>query len=199
MMTAGRQATLRDVAALAEVSPKTVSNVIAGRIYVRPDTRDRVQRAIDELRYRPNAMARYLRLGTVHAIGLVLPDLLDARYSRFADAVVTSATARGLVVIIHTTRGFDPVEAGTSMPVSHDLARGFILCSDSLSPSALERTWKPRPRIIVSFGGSAEIIEVGEVGTTRTRSHVMPADPTFAGKQAVDLLSGLLTPQELRT
>jgi DNA-binding LacI/PurR family transcriptional regulator len=53
--------TLRDVAKLAGVSPKTVSNVVNGYVHVRPETRDRVERAIATLNYRPNLSARSLR------------------------------------------------------------------------------------------------------------------------------------------
>jgi predicted RNA-binding Zn ribbon-like protein len=56
-----RAATLVDVAALAGVSIKTVSNVVTGAVNVAPATRSRVETAIAELGYRPNLAARALR------------------------------------------------------------------------------------------------------------------------------------------
>ncbi|MBT8135661.1 MAG: LacI family DNA-binding transcriptional regulator [Gammaproteobacteria bacterium] len=53
-------ATIVDVARLAGVSIKTVSRVSNGEDNVREQTRERVQKAIDELGYRPNPYARYL-------------------------------------------------------------------------------------------------------------------------------------------
>jgi DNA-binding LacI/PurR family transcriptional regulator len=51
---------LVDVAERAQVSMKTVSNVVNGYAHVQPDMRARVQAAIDELGYRPNLTARRL-------------------------------------------------------------------------------------------------------------------------------------------
>ncbi|HEY6738368.1 MAG TPA: LacI family DNA-binding transcriptional regulator, partial [Actinopolymorphaceae bacterium] len=54
---------LADVAALAGVSTMTASNVVRGLPGVGPRTRERVLRAIDQLGYRPNVLARRLRSG----------------------------------------------------------------------------------------------------------------------------------------
>ena len=64
-----------DVAKLADVSFMTVSRVVNGDPRVRPETRERVQRAIDELKYYPNAMARALNRRKTMTIGLVLPKM----------------------------------------------------------------------------------------------------------------------------
>ena len=61
MSRPGGTSNLRDVAAAAGVSVKTVSNVVNGYAHVSDATRARVQQAIDELRYRPNLSARNLR------------------------------------------------------------------------------------------------------------------------------------------
>jgi DNA-binding LacI/PurR family transcriptional regulator len=55
--------TLVDVASSAGVSAKTVSNVVNGVGHVAESTRERVQKYIDELDYRPNLAARQLRTG----------------------------------------------------------------------------------------------------------------------------------------
>ena len=58
--------TLVEVARRAGVSKSTVSNVIHGHISVAEPTRRRVERAIGELGYRPNAIARSLRVRTTN-------------------------------------------------------------------------------------------------------------------------------------
>jgi len=63
-------ATLDDVAALAEVSAKTVSRVVNKEMGVRADTRERVMRAIDLLDYKPNLNARVLAGDRSYLIGL---------------------------------------------------------------------------------------------------------------------------------
>ncbi|MFC5729475.1 MULTISPECIES: LacI family DNA-binding transcriptional regulator [Nocardioides] len=63
---------MADVARLAGVSHQTVSRVVNGQTNLRPETRERVLRAIDQLGYRPNAAARSLvtrRSGTIGVIG----------------------------------------------------------------------------------------------------------------------------------
>ncbi len=54
-------ATISDVAKLAGVSPMTVSRVLSNSRYISPATRERVEQAIAELGYVPNALARSLR------------------------------------------------------------------------------------------------------------------------------------------
>ncbi len=73
--------TLEDVARLAGVSPKTVSRVINGEAHVRPATREAVNRAVNELDYRPNLAARSLAASRSLLIGL-LGMRLDANFFR---------------------------------------------------------------------------------------------------------------------
>ncbi|MXS75227.1 LacI family transcriptional regulator [Microbacterium sp. CSI-V] len=96
-------ATLHDVARLAGVSIKTVSNVVNDYPHVRPATRERVQAAIDRLGYQPNLSARSLRSGRSGVIGLVLPELSLSYFAELADAVITRAESHGLVVIVERT------------------------------------------------------------------------------------------------
>jgi LacI family transcriptional regulator len=66
--------TIKDVAARAGVSPKTVSRVINGEDHVRPEVRDAVQRVVAELDYRPNAFARSLSSSRSYLLGLFIDD-----------------------------------------------------------------------------------------------------------------------------
>ncbi len=91
---------MRDVALLARVSSKTVSNVVNDHPHVHPDTRARVQRAIAELGYRPNLSARGLRSGRTGVIGLAVPDLRQSYFAELADAVIAAAERRDLGVIV---------------------------------------------------------------------------------------------------
>ena len=66
-----RKSTINDVAALAGVSIKTVSRVLNREPKVRPTTRDRVEAAMQELRYRPNSPGRMLASRRSYILGLV--------------------------------------------------------------------------------------------------------------------------------
>ena len=86
--------TSRDVARLAGVSQATVSRVIQGRSNVMPATRERVERALNDLGYVPNAMARAMRTQRSGIVGVVVarltnpffPQLLDGLREALADA-----------------------------------------------------------------------------------------------------------------
>ena len=97
--------TLRDVAALAGVSFKTVSNVVNDYPHVSPATRERVMAAIAELDYRPNRMARSMRTGRTGAMGLAVPELSLAYFAELADEVITVADQHNFAVVIEQTGG----------------------------------------------------------------------------------------------
>ena len=98
-------ATLHDVARVANVSIKTVSNVINDYPHIRPETKQRVVDAIAELGYRPNLSARSLRSGRTGVIGLALPELSLSYFAELADSVIKAADARGVTVLIEQTGG----------------------------------------------------------------------------------------------
>lgn len=93
-------ATLHDVARAASVSIKTVSNVINGYPHIRPETRERVETAIDLLQYKPNRAARSLRSGRTDMIGLIVPDLRNPYFAELADDVMRAARELGFSVLI---------------------------------------------------------------------------------------------------
>ncbi len=106
-----RMPTVDDVARAANVSRQTVSNVLNSPAIVREDTRLRVQRAIDDLGYRPNASARRLRTQRSATIGLRLDPLRDgisgAVLDRFVHKLAEQADARDLRVMIFSASGHD--------------------------------------------------------------------------------------------
>ncbi len=100
-------ATLNDVAKLAGVSIKTVSNVIHDYPHIRPETKQRVVSAIETLGYRPNLSARNLRTGRTGVISLVVPTLRNPYFAELAEAVMDAAERESLSVLIEQSRGPD--------------------------------------------------------------------------------------------
>jgi DNA-binding LacI/PurR family transcriptional regulator len=96
---------MKHVAERAGVSIKTVSNVVNGSEHVTPQTRTRVQRAIDELGFVPNATARSLRLGRSGVVALALPELRAPYFAELAHHVVRAARSRGWTILVDETRG----------------------------------------------------------------------------------------------
>ena len=66
---------MRDVAQLAGVSQRTVSNVVNNFPHISPATRKAVEDAIRQLGYRPNIAAQRLRQGQTHTLALAIPNL----------------------------------------------------------------------------------------------------------------------------
>jgi LacI family transcriptional regulator, galactose operon repressor len=97
---------IRDVAAAAGVSVATVSRVLSpatAAVPMRKETRDRVERAIDELGYRPNDLARALLQHRTAAIGLVVPDISNPYYPPLVRGVEDVASSHGYRVVLCNT------------------------------------------------------------------------------------------------
>lgn len=104
----GGQPTLRDVAERAGVSAMTASRVLRDDPQVLPATRERVRAAATALGYRPNEVARSLRLGRGSGlVGLVVTNLANPFYSRLALGVDSVVVQDGLKTVIGNT-GQDP-------------------------------------------------------------------------------------------
>jgi len=96
---------MRDVAALAGVSPRTVSNVVRNYVHVAPDTRRRVQSAIEEPKYRPHGSARSLRRGRTGIIALAVSEIGAPYFAELANLVQCEAADRGITILVDQTRG----------------------------------------------------------------------------------------------
>ncbi|TQK20114.1 LacI family transcriptional regulator [Microbacterium sp. SLBN-154] len=103
--------TVEDVARRAGVSRQTVSNVINSPAIVREETRVRVQRAIDELAYRPHVAARSLRTRRSSTIGVHIDPfsggISGVILDRFIHALTENANERALRVLIYSARSKD--------------------------------------------------------------------------------------------
>jgi len=126
-------ATLKDVAARAGVSIKTVSNVVNERPYVTNDTRERVRAALDALRYRPNLSARHLRTGRLGVLALAIPDLGNTYFADIGKTVGAAAAAHGYTVLLDHTGGDRASESLAINGLRPHLIDGVLL-----SPLALE-------------------------------------------------------------
>ncbi|QMU80462.1 LacI family transcriptional regulator [Streptacidiphilus sp. PB12-B1b] len=96
--------TMQDVAARVGVTKQTVSNVVTGRVPVRPDTAARVRAAIEELGYTPNLVARSLATGTTMTVGLFVPTVASSFYSEVIEEVENILDQHGYYLLLCTTR-----------------------------------------------------------------------------------------------
>ncbi|WP_082467822.1 LacI family DNA-binding transcriptional regulator [Leifsonia sp. Leaf264] len=117
---------MQDVANLAGVSAKTVSNVLSGYEHVSPQMRERVLAAVGELGYEINVSARNLRVGRSRVIGLALPELSQAYFAELADSVIRFAGERGYAVLIEQTIADDVSEVSTAAAMRKHSIDGLI-------------------------------------------------------------------------
>ena len=139
-----------DVARLAGVSAQTVSRVSTGADNVRPETRDRVLTAMEQLGYSPNHAARALRYGSYGAIGLIAHRLARTGESRTVEAVVEAARRQGYTVTlvdVQTPSSHDVTDAVHRL--THQSIDGLVIIrAETATPTTL--ALPPRLPVVVS-------------------------------------------------
>jgi LacI family transcriptional regulator len=96
---------MRDVARQAGVSVSTVSHVINKTRTVNETTRRRVLEAMNELGYKPNALARSLRRQRTNTLGVILPDIADPFLAEIARAIEGASFAHNYSLILCNSEG----------------------------------------------------------------------------------------------
>lgn len=104
-MERSREPRLGDVAARAGVSVATVSRVLNNRGYLSQATRERVSRAIEELDYRPNQVARSLLSRRTGTVGLIVPTVALPFFGEVAAEVENELAERGLRLLVCNSFG----------------------------------------------------------------------------------------------
>lgn len=173
--------TLIDVARRAGVSKSTVSNVIRGASLVAEPTRKRVERAIADMGYHPNAIARALKARSSSALGIVVPDLANPFYAELAVSVERAASALGFAVLTAHTECAPTTEEEAGRAFIERRVDGVIIAGVSLGSSLpgmlLDREV---PVVLASFGEPAD-----------KRLGVIDHDDAAAMEAIVDHLYGL--------
>lgn len=128
-----RQVTIRDVAAHAGVSFKSVSNVVNDRPYVSDELRAKVRQAISDLGYRPHSIARSLASRRSNMLGVVLRATpADARadpfFSQFLLGVCATAGAEGFGVLVQILVDEQPIRRYADL-CDHQQVDGLIMYS----------------------------------------------------------------------
>ena len=171
--------TLNEVAARAGVSARTVSNVVNDYPHVAPQTRARVQQALDDLGYRPNLAARRLRRGRTGMIGLVVPEIASPYFGELASLIVARAVQRGATVLIDETAGNAERERVLLDSSGAYLIDGLIVSPWALAPHELRRRADDIPLVLL-----------GERYAPGMFDHVA-VDSLAAATQATEQLLGL--------
>lgn len=143
--------TLRDVAALAGVSHQTVSRVLNGNEHVSPETRQSVQKAIAQLGYRPNAIARSMASGLTSTLACLSPNLTDFTYASMMEGAEGIARQAGYYLLATSTTSPESFDNVIEQLVEYRRVDGVIIISPYIDD---RHTHLPRHIPAVLVGGS---------------------------------------------
>jgi len=169
-------ATLHDVARLAGVSIKTVSNVINDYPHIRPSTREKVEAAIAQLGYQPNLTARSLRSGRTGVIGLALPELSLSYFAELADSVMVAAERRGVTVLIEQTGGDRARELEVLTSSRRQLTDGLLFSALGLGQDDARLLEVPYPVVLLGeriFDGPTDHVTMRNIEAARAATEFL--------------------------
>ncbi|WZH35569.1 MAG: LacI family DNA-binding transcriptional regulator [Microbacterium enclense] len=162
--------TMADVGALAGVTARTVSNVLSGNTHVRPETRDRVLRAVDELGYRINTAARSLKTGRTGTITLAIPDLGIEYFSALARRIMIQAERHDWAVVIEQTGARRDHELSILSGAQRQHSDGLIFQPHALGPGD-ERHLVGNDRLVILgdriFNGPVDHVTMANTSAAR--------------------------------
>ena len=162
--------TLHDVARVAGVSIKTVSNVVNDYPHVRPSTRERVLSAIAEVDYRPNLTARGLRSGRTGVIGLAIPELRQNYFAELADTIIRAALRHNVSVVIDQTGATREGELAVLSGERLRLTDGVLFSPEALGQDDIEMLNVKFPLVLLGermFGGATDHVTMHNVESAR--------------------------------
>ncbi len=136
-MTRSRRVTNADVARRAGVSTMTVSRVVNDNGRVSEATRQRVRRAIAELGYQPNQLARSLTQGRTRTIGIVVPDITNPFFPEVVRGAEDAAWQAGYTVALANAVEDPARERAAVRNLAGHRVDGIIVCSPRLADHEL--------------------------------------------------------------
>jgi Transcriptional regulators len=121
--------TIKDVAAYANVSKSTVSRVLSGNGYVGEATKKQVMQAVQDLGYKPNTIAKSLKVRRSGTIGVIIPSIQNLIFPDIVRGIEDTARKAGLTVILCNSDEDIEVEQAYIEKLCSMWIDGFIVSS----------------------------------------------------------------------
>ena len=147
--------TLEDVAKMAGVSTASISRALNTPGKVAPETRDRIEKAIEALGYTPNFGGRALASGRANTVGAVIPSMANAMFANALQSFQEALTGAGVNLLVATT-GFDPSQELSAIKslVAHG-ADGLMLIGNERPDETWSFLEKRRVPYIIAWSNTA--------------------------------------------
>lgn len=187
-----KSATSFDVARHAGVSQSTVSLVFGGKASgrVAPLKQQEILQAAQELGYRPNAVARMLRLGRTNIIALIIPDVGNPFFANILRGAEQAARKHNYaVVLVNTGNDQDWQQIIVDVLTTHAI-EGFIFCA-TRPPDRLDN-YIPKEHVVMvdeSVAAISSIVLDIEGGTLAAMQHLLELGHQKIAHLAADIPS----------
>ena len=136
-------ASIRDVAKKAGVAACTVSRVLNGTATVSPETRVKIEKAMKELDYIPNELARGMFRQKSGIIAMLVPSIKHPFFSSLADYIEKELYVKGYKLMLCSTSGSIEREQEYLNTFKSNLVDGIIMAVNSLPETVYEKFAKP--------------------------------------------------------
>lgn len=136
-------ATIQEVAKKAGVGVATVSRVINKTGYVKEETRERIEAAIKELNYTPNALARNLYRNKNGIIAVIVPEIDHPFFSAFVNELEEICAAHKYKIMLCNTWFKENYEHQYLAMLQEKLVDGVVVASHSLDIEAYSSIDRP--------------------------------------------------------
>lgn len=174
------RSSIKDVAKEAGVSISTVSSVINKNKFVSEEREKRILAAIKKLKYRPNIIARGLRIKSTRAVGVILPDIAQPFFAQVIRGMEEAARKRNYTLILGCSF-YDISEEERQMNIlMNQFVDGIIFFCGFDSHDHIR---------MVHDSGIPVVVTDREIGNTHIPSVLI--DNSLAMEQAIDYLAGL--------
>jgi len=150
--------TMADVARLAGVSTSTVSHVVNGTRQVNPVTAGLVRRAIEQLGYHRNTVARALATSRTMTVGLGVPVTRNTTFTALVEVIERELAAAGYTVMLHDTHD-DPLVQDRVVRQLLELRADGIILAPAPDPRPIDGSRSPALRRAIDGGLPVVLID----------------------------------------
>ena len=169
--------TMDDVARRAGVSRSLVSLALSGSDRVSDSSRRAVQRAADDLGYRPNLVARHLASKRTGTIGLIVNDLHNPYFPGIADGIKRALDERGYRLLINSAFLDDGDELNALDTFVDFRVDGIILAGSRADLARIERAAASVPVVVASRPAASDVVDTvnsdDHLGATLAVEHLV--------------------------